>query len=260
MKPLSMKCAVCKGETNSHELKPLSLISHPIDDLIRDANSQIDRDAPVCQRCRAKYRRQYVETTLLQGQGEITSLESAVLQSLSKEAIIARNVEAMYAGQITFGQRLADRIASFGGSWAFILIFFSILLVWITINSIILLSPPFDPFPFILLNLVLSCLAAMQAPVIMMSQNRQESKDRIRAEHDYQVNLKAEIEIRHLNMKIDQLLQHQWQRLLDIQKLQLEVLEELEENHSKGVEVSKDKTLSSKTSTEGTEDHPDETN
>ena len=209
MNPLSVKCAVCGAETDPHEFKPLSLISHPMDDLIRAAQPEINPDAPVCRRCQAKYRRQYVETTLTQEKRELTSLESAVIESLAREEVIARNVEAIYTERFTFGQRLADRIAAFGGSWRFILIFFSILLVWITINSIMLLSRPFDPYPFILLNLLLSCLAAMQAPVIMMSQNRQEAKDRVRAEHDYQVNLKAEIEIQHLNLKFDQLLQHQ---------------------------------------------------
>jgi uncharacterized membrane protein len=232
MKATLEKCAVCDVETDPHELKPLSLISHPVDDLIRTAKPGMTPEAPVCKRCRAEYRRRYMESTLTQEKGELTSLETAVVDSLEKEEVIARNVDAMYTQQFTFGQRLADRIASFGGSWTFISIFGGVLLVWITINSIMLFSRPFDPYPFILLNLVLSCLAAIQAPIIMMSQNRQESKDRVRAEHDYQVNLKAEIEIQHLNLKIDQLLQHQWQRLLEIQRLQLEVLDELEEGRS----------------------------
>ncbi len=122
---------------------------------------------------------------------------------------------------------MADRVATFGGSWNFILIFGSVLLVWIAVNSIALLSKPFDPFPFILLNLVLSCLAAIQAPVIFMSQNRQEAKDRLRAENDYRVNLKAELEIRHLHAKLDLLLTHQWQRLLEIQQVQTDLLSEL---------------------------------
>lgn len=232
MNNLAEHCAICGVHTDRHELKPLSLISHPIDDLIKADLPAAEADAPVCKLCRARYRRKYVESTLTEERGELSSLESAVVESLSREAVIARNVEAMYAEKFTFGQRLADRIATFGGSWSFIVLFGCILLTWIVVNSIALMSRPFDPYPFILLNLVLSCIAAMQAPIIMMSQNRQESKDRIRAEHDYQVNLKAEIEIQHLNLKIDQLLQHQWQRLLEIQRLQLEVLDELEEGRS----------------------------
>lgn len=232
MNASNVKCAICDKETDYHELRPFSLINHPIDDLIKEAKPEISPDAPICKHCRAIYRRQYIEKSLTQEKGELTSLESAVVDSLSKEGVLAKNVEAMYTEKFTFGQRLADRIASFGGSWTFIIIFALILLIWIAINSFVLLYKPFDPFPFILLNLVLSCLAAIQAPIIMMSQNRQEAKDRVRAEHDYQVNLKAEIEIQQLNLKIDQLLQHQWQRLLEIQRLQLEVLDELEEGGS----------------------------
>jgi uncharacterized membrane protein len=106
----------------------------------------------------------------------------------------------------TFGERLSDNLASFGGSWVFIISFFSILVSWIALNSLLLLTQPFDPFPFILLNLVLSCLAAIQAPIIMMSQNRQEARDRARAEHDYAINLKAEAEVRALHAKVDSLL------------------------------------------------------
>src|SRR5205823_2265166 len=101
------------------------------------------------------------------------------------------------------------------------------LVVWIVINSLAVLMRPFDPFPYILLNLILSCLAAIQAPIIMMSQNRLEARDRLRAEHDYRVNLKAELEIRHLHWKMDQLLTHQWRRLLEIQQIQTDLMEEL---------------------------------
>jgi uncharacterized membrane protein len=121
---------------------------------------------------------------------------------------------------------LADRIAAIGGSWAFILLFCATLVAWITANTVVLTTAPFDPYPFILLNLVLSCVAALQAPIIIMSQNRQEAKDRVRAEHDYQINLKAELEIRHLHEKLDHLLLHQWQRLLEMQQVQTEMIEE----------------------------------
>jgi uncharacterized membrane protein len=125
------------------------------------------------------------------------------------------------------GERLADRLAAFGGSWTFLVCFGLFLVIWIGVNSALLVVRPVDPFPYILLNLVLSCLAALQAPVIMMSQNRQEAKDRLRSQHDYQVNLKAELEIRHLHEKMDHLLSHQWERLAQIQEIQLELLSEL---------------------------------
>ena len=125
------------------------------------------------------------------------------------------------------GERLADRIAVFGGSWTFLICFGVFLVLWVAINSLVLLWRPVDPYPFILLNLVLSCLAAIQAPIILMSQNRKEAKDRLRSQHDDQVNLKAELEIRHLHEKVDHLLLHQWERLVQIQEIQLELLAEL---------------------------------
>ena len=134
----------------------------------------------------------------------------------------------MYSKKQLIGQNIADSVAKFGGSWTFILIFIFILLFWIILNSIALMKKPFDPYPYILLNLVLSCLAALQAPVIMMSQNRQEEKDRIRAENDYQVNLKAEIEIKILHEKLNHLITDQWDRLVEIQEIQLELLEDLQ--------------------------------
>ena len=140
---------------------------------------------------------------------------------------MASNVETEFEQESSFGERLSDKLASFGGSWTFLILFGSILLAWITLNSIALLAKPFDPYPYILLNLVLSCLAAIQAPVIMMSQNRQEDKDRLRSQHDYQVNLKAELEIRHLHEKIDHLLSRQWERLVEIQQIQIDLMSEI---------------------------------
>lgn len=120
---------------------------------------------------------------------------------------------------MTLGQRMADKVATFGGSWTFIAAFFVVMLIWIIINTYILVTRPFDPYPFILLNLVLSCLASLQAPIIMMSQNRLEEKDSERAQHDYLINLKAEMEIRNLQINM--------KNLFEIQKKQLELLEEL---------------------------------
>jgi uncharacterized membrane protein len=132
---------------------------------------------------------------------------------------------------------MADKLADFGGSWRFISIFGGILFLWIVINSVLMIWKPFDPYPFIFLNLILSCLAAIQAPIIMMSQNRQEARDRLHAEQDYRINLKAELEIRHLHEKIDHLLMNQWQRLMEIQQIQMELMDEL--THKKPQERSK---------------------
>ena len=118
-------------------------------------------------------------------------------------------------------------MANFGGSWGFIIGFAAVICLWIAVNSVVLLVRPFDPYPFIFLNLILSGLAGFQAPIILMSQNRQDSKDRLRSEFDYRVNLKAELEVRALNEKMDLMLRQQWRRLLEIQRLQFQVMEEL---------------------------------
>jgi uncharacterized membrane protein len=150
-----------------------------------------------------------------------------VVESLARHETLAQDVEAQFQKKLSLGERLADRIADFGGSWTFILLFAGVILFWILLNAAFLLGRAFDPYPFILLNLLLSCLAAVQAPIIMMSQNRQEARDRLRSENDYRVNLKAELEIRHLHEKLDHLLQHQWERLMEIQQIQIELMNEL---------------------------------
>ena len=127
----------------------------------------------------------------------------------------------------TFGQRVADNVANFGGSWTFIISFFIFILIWIASNVYLLTNKGFDPYPFILLNLILSCLASLQAPIIMMSQNRQEEKDRERAKKDYMINLKSELEIRMLDDKIDHLVMHQQQELIEIQKVQIEMMNDI---------------------------------
>jgi uncharacterized membrane protein len=146
---------------------------------------------------------------------------------LRQHEILSSDIGKQFEKKLTFGERLSDRIASFGGSWRFIILFGAVLLLWIALNAVFLVNRGFDPYPFILLNLILSCLAAIQAPIIMMSQNRAEARDRLRAENDYKINLKAELEIRHLHEKIDHLLRRQYNRLFEIQQIQIELLEEL---------------------------------
>lgn len=159
----------------------------------------------------------------------LTVREKRVLQSILKKTTISRDTHQQFYDDRTFGERVADRVARFGGSWTFILIFLGLLLAWVVLNSFVLAgyNEAFDPFPYILLNLFLSMLAALQAPVIMMSQNRQAAKDRLQAAHDYEVNLKAELEIRHLHDKFDELRERQWLELLEIQKQQIGILERL---------------------------------
>jgi len=174
----------------------------------------------------ARFQMLYVEELLQQEHGEFSELDRQVAESIANQDTIAENTEDEYEEQRTFGERLSDHLASFGGSWAFLIAFAAMLAVWMGYNVVRGEGLAFDPYPFILLNLVLSTLAAIQAPVIMMSQKRQEEKDRARSLNDYRVNLKAELEIRHLHEKIDYLISRQWQRLSEIQQVQIEMLQQ----------------------------------
>ncbi|MET3537174.1 DUF1003 domain-containing protein [Chryseobacterium limigenitum] len=173
-----------------------------------------------------KYRRLYLTSLITQERGELAIIDLDVLDAIKNNSILSENIQNEIEAELTLGEKIADKVALFGGSWAFIIVFFSFILIWMMIN-IWFLTKSFDPFPFILLNLILSCLAAIQAPIIMMSQNRQEQKDRLRGEHDYKINLKAELEIKLLSEKIDHLLVNQNKKLLEIQDVQTDYLEDL---------------------------------
>ncbi len=174
-----------------------------------------------------KYRRLYLTKLVEQERGEIAQIDIDVMSAIRDNSILSENIEPEIEANLTAGQKLADTIAEFGGSWLFIVVFFFFILIWMITNVWLTFTKPFDPYPFILLNLILSCLAAIQAPIIMMSQNRKEEKDRIRGEHDYKINLKAELEIKLLSEKIDHLLVHQNKKLLEIQEVQIDYLEDL---------------------------------
>ncbi len=165
----------------------------------------------------------------LEACGESGESEQRVIERLTKRLHISRDAGRAFDETLTFGQRLADRIAVFGGSWTFILIFLATLAVWIVMNTVVIgrFGKPFDQYPYIFLNLILSMLAALQAPVIMMSQNRYAAKDRVAAEHDYEVNLKSELEILALHQKIDMLREQQWVGLLAMQQEQIQLLTKL---------------------------------
>lgn len=173
------------------------------------------------------YRRLYLTSLIIQEKGELAMIDEDVMNAVKNNAILSENIQDEIESKLTVGQVIADRVAEFGGSWTFIISFFSFIIFWMAINIFYVFAKPFDPYPFILLNLVLSCLAAIQAPIIMMSQNRQEQKDRQRGEHDYKVNLKAELEIKLLNEKIDHLIVHQNNKLLEFQEVQIDYLEDL---------------------------------
>ena len=227
-------CNICGKTKAGAQMMPAALVRNAIAEHIKKVHPDWKPEGYICISDLNRFRSDYIQNLLETEKGELTSLDHEVIESLQRHEILSSDVDAEFTKERTFGEKLADRLAAFGGSWTFIIIFFVILLVWIAVNSFLLLKKPFDPYPFILLNLVLSCLAAMQAPVIMMSQNRQEDRDRLRSQHDYQVNLKAELEIRHLHDKIDHLLSRQWERLVEIQQVQIDLLSELTHLRGKG--------------------------
>ncbi|MBO9203561.1 MULTISPECIES: DUF1003 domain-containing protein [Niastella] len=178
-------------------------------------------------------RTKYINELLNTENEHLKKLNEIVLQSIEQEKLLLESIAQHDTEQLSLGQRLADKVARFGGSWKFITWFTAMLVIWIGINLILIGRGRFDPYPFILLNLLLSCLAAIQAPVIMMSQNRQEEKDRKRNENDYVVNLKAEIEIRTLHQKIDLLMQEQFKKLIESQAEQIKLLQSIIRDNAK---------------------------
>lgn len=219
-------CQIC-GEKKRSQLRRAIVVRPVVSKIIQEKTGNWDENGWICLNDLQKYQHLYVESLLEEEKGELTELEKEVIEGLRKHEILSENPDIDFDKNLTLGQRLADGIADFGGSWKFIIIFGVFIAAWMTINVVAILAKPFDPYPFILLNLVLSTLAAIQAPVIMMSQNRQEDRDRERAIYDYKVNLKAELEIRQLHQKVDHLLSKQWERLVEIQEIQMELINEL---------------------------------
>jgi len=172
------------------------------------------------------YREKYISKYLSTEVSQLSDFHKKIIYAIGNDESFVKKVEDEVDTR-NYGQIVADKVAAFGGSWTFIIAFFVFILIWICFNIFILFNKGFDPYPFILLNLLLSCLAALQAPVIMMSQNRQEEKDRERAKKDYMINLKAEVEIRMLDEKIDHLIMNQQQELIEIQKVQIEMMNDI---------------------------------
>lgn len=214
----------------------LSNIYNGISEIIKKENPTLTEDSFIKNSELNKYRRKYIES-LLDKEQKYAVLEKEVVDSILNKEMISENSNNTYSSNASkskiVGQNVADAVAKFGGSWTFILLFIFTLLSWIVINVVFITKKPFDPYPFILLNLMLSCIAALQAPIIMMSQNRQDEKDRIVAENRYQVNLKTELEIRLLHEKINHLITEQWKTLLDIQSIQIDLLEDLQKETNK---------------------------
>ncbi len=230
----NIKCFITGKKLDKRDAVPASSIRRNLTDFIRTEHPDFDDNAYLSHEALQQYRRKYLQSIIEKEAGEAVKVEAEVVDSIIKQELTTTTPDN--DDQSSFGQKLADKVADFGGSWTFILSFSTILLIWIFVNTFVLANKGFDPYPYILLNLVLSCLAALQAPVIMMSQNRQEAKDRERNEYDYKVNLKAELEIRMLHEKLDHLMVTQMQKIMEFQQMQMDSMEELSQrldNHIK---------------------------
>ncbi len=225
-------CAVTGKSVPHSKLAPLSALRPRVSEIILAEHPNLDMNDSVSEEVINAARVKYVHDMLEHQLGDLTHLDEEVVASLHHHELLSERPasEGEEAQTLTFGERLSDHIASFGGSWRFILTFGAFLILWILLNLVALSGKSFDPYPFILLNLILSCIAALQAPIIMMSQNRLEVRDRQRAENDYKINLKAELEIRHLHEKMDYLLHRHTTQLMEIQNIQLELLREMAGN------------------------------
>jgi uncharacterized membrane protein len=219
-------CSICGRSLPLRTCTPASALRPALAERIRTAHPGLTDGDFVCLHDLSRLRGEWVSQMLEEQRGELSRMEDQVLGSIRREEILARKLMREGNRKGTFGQRAADQLARFGGSWIFLMTFAGAMAGWIGLN-VARGSRAFDPYPFILLNLMLSCLAAVQAPIIMMSQNRQEGRDRKRSESDYQVNLKAELEIRSLHDKMDHLLDHQWHYLMEIQQIQVDLMEEI---------------------------------
>ncbi len=225
-------CQICHQDKPEDKVLSASLVRSGVLKHIQEEHSNWDPKAYICFTCLNHFRAEYVQKLMEDDLGELDAIEQEVVESLQNNSLLSENINEEYEKSLTLGDRIADKVAVFGGSWNFITLAVAVLAAWIVLNSVALLSQPFDPYPYILLNLGLSMLAALQAPIIMMSQNRQESRDRMRAENDYQVNLKAEMEIRGLGEKVDQLLHNEMRRFMEVQEIQMEMLNEIHDKQN----------------------------
>ncbi|HVP30001.1 MAG TPA: DUF1003 domain-containing protein [Myxococcota bacterium] len=225
-----LRCAVCGRAEPRERLVRIEGVRPEIAERLAAAHPESwPKTGYIGLPCLTAARLEYEMDRLAEERGALSAVEEAVARQALDHEVIARDLTAEFERSTTVGQRAADRIAAWGGSWSFLGGFAFVLAAWIVVNAILLRGGAFDPYPFILLNLVLSCLAAVQAPVILMSQNRQAARDRLQADHDFRVNLKAEIEVKTLHEKVDHLLHVQWERMVELQELQIDMLRTLVE-------------------------------
>ncbi len=228
MKTVNTKkeCQVCHRQFLLKELYPNSLIRNSVLQAAKKIYPELSPEGFVCFPDLRTVSAIHSEEILMREKGVLTELEKDVIQSLKEQDVLSENINTEFDEAETLGQKLSDKIARFGGSWMFISLFVFVIFCWMAINTLGVIKI-FDPFPFIFLNLFLSCRAALQAPIIMMSQNRQAAKDRLQLEHDYRVNLKAELQIRQLNARMEIFMKHQWQKMYELLRLQDEIIQDM---------------------------------
>jgi uncharacterized membrane protein len=220
-------CQVCGVTKNRQHTVAAPLVQANVEAVIRKHKPDWSAEGSICTACLNHFRSEFVREEMEKERGDLSEIEREVLESMHRQETVVEDLNRAFDESLSFGDRLADRVASVGGSWGFVSAFAGFLLVWVVVNTVILMSGAFDPYPFILLNLFLSTIAALQAPVIMMSQNRSAARDRQQAENDFRTNLKAELEIRAIGEKLDQLLHNHWSRLMEIQQMQMEMIQDM---------------------------------
>lgn len=226
-------CMLCGKETHAALGVRGGALRPTLTDYIREQHGpKWDPARHICAPCLDEARKGSVAADLERERGALSELTAEIARRAAAHDATAAHVEQQFESEQTFGQRIADKVASVGGSWPFVIVFVAVLLTWIGANTLLLRAQAYDPYPYILLNLILSCVAALQAPVIMMSQNRASARDRLQADEDFKINLKTELEVAMLHDKIDHLLHVQWERMIEVQQVQLELLEELTRRRS----------------------------
>ena len=198
-------CEVCKKPKSPHSGMVAELIRPSLLEFIKKKLPDLDSKGFICLDDLGEFRKDYIKEVLEDEIGELSALDQEVIESLEQHEILSSDIEKQFEKKLSFGERLSDHIAEFGGSWKFLITFGAVIFVWIGANAVLLATRTFDPYPFILLNLALNMVTALQAPIIMMSQNRQAHKDRLRANLDYQVNLKNELLLSDIIRRLDEI-------------------------------------------------------
>ena len=220
-------CQICSEPKKPEEIVPAQSVSEQVTGLIRNKYPAWSSDGYICRVDLDHFKALYIEGVLEDEKRELALLEATVIRTMKDHSLLAKNINVEFDQQLSLGGRICDHIADFAGSWIFIISFIGVMFLWFTVNSFLVFMGPFDPYPYHMLDLVLSAIAAILAPIIIMSQKRLEARDRLNAENDYRINLNIEMEIHQLHKKIDHLLFNQGQRMLEIQKIQVELMDNL---------------------------------